>query len=92
MRDKAVRLDVLVRTNTDEWIDVEVQVASQKILLQRSLLYWARAYDGQTERGKDYSILRPTLVIQILDFVFVHSTERFHTSYHGALCSHTESR
>ncbi|MHB1683957.1 MAG: Rpn family recombination-promoting nuclease/putative transposase [Bacilli bacterium] len=81
-QDKTVRLDVLARTNTDEWIDVEVQVAPQKSLVKRSLLYWARVYDGQTERGKDYGILRPTIVIQILDFVFVHSTERFHTSYH----------
>ncbi|MHB1681655.1 MAG: Rpn family recombination-promoting nuclease/putative transposase [Bacilli bacterium] len=82
VQDKTVRLDILVRTNTDEWIDVEVQVAPQKSLVKRSLLYWARVYDGQTERGVDYGVLRPTIVIQILDFVFVHSTERFHTSYH----------
>ncbi len=80
--DKSIRLDVLVRTDQNEWVDVEVQVAPQKAIVKRTLLYWARMYDEQVQRGQDYAILKPAIVIQILDFVHITSTERFHTSYH----------
>ena len=50
--------------------------------IAKGSLYWARMYEEQIERGKDYAILQPAIVIQILDFVHITSTERFHTSYH----------
>jgi predicted transposase/invertase (TIGR01784 family) len=80
--DKTIRLDVLVRTNRGDWIDVEVQVAAQNTIVKRSLLYWSRLYDEQIQRGQDYGVLKPAIVIQIADFVLITSTERFHTSYH----------
>ena len=80
--DKAIRLDVLVRTNRGDWIDIEVQVAAQNTIVKRSLLYWSRLYDEQIQRGQDYGVLKPAIVIQIVDFALITSTERFHTSYH----------
>ena len=79
--DKESRLDVLVRTNRDEWVNIEIQVASQKEIVKRGLFYWATVYQGQAERGRSYERLHPTIGVFVLDFKHF-STERFHTSYH----------
>ncbi len=79
--DKESRLDVLVRTNRDEWVNIEIQVASQKEIAKRGLFYWATVYQGQAERGRSYGRLHPTIGVFVLDFNHF-STERFHTSYH----------
>ncbi|WP_027410034.1 Rpn family recombination-promoting nuclease/putative transposase [Anoxybacteroides tepidamans] len=80
---KAGRLDVLVRTNRGERINVEIQVVNQYDMPERLLYYWARLFSSSLSKGEKYSALPPTIMIAILHYpLFPHETDRFHTVFH----------
>ncbi|GAA0598293.1 Rpn family recombination-promoting nuclease/putative transposase [Virgibacillus siamensis] len=80
--DKASRLDLLVVTDADEWIDVEIQFANKYDMVERSLFYWSRMYQQPLEKSMPYSQLRPVIAINILNYDLFSETENFHTSFH----------
>ncbi len=80
--DKQSRLDLLVVTEADEWINVEIQFTNKYDMVKRSLYYWSKTYARPLEKGMAYSELRPVIAINILNFNLFDETERFHTSYH----------
>ncbi|WP_010531826.1 Rpn family recombination-promoting nuclease/putative transposase [Lentibacillus jeotgali] len=82
MDDKRSRLDLLVVTDSDEWINIEIQFTNKYDMVKRSLYYWSKAYSRPLERGRAYSELRTVIAINILNFNLFNETERFHTSYH----------
>ena len=49
--DKMGTLDILATTNKGELINVEVQVADEKNMIERSLFYWSRVFCGQIKSG-----------------------------------------
>ncbi|MCZ0756970.1 Rpn family recombination-promoting nuclease/putative transposase [Anoxybacillus sp. J5B_2022] len=80
---KAGRLDVLVRTNRGERINVEIQVVNQYDMPERLLYYWARLFSASLSKGEKYSSLPSTIMIAILNYpLFPHETDRFHTVFH----------
>ncbi|MEK5037723.1 Rpn family recombination-promoting nuclease/putative transposase [Sporosarcina sp. FSL K6-3457] len=86
--DKQSRLDILVRTQEDELINIEVQLANQYDMVKRTLYYWARVYNLQLEKGKGYHTLLPTITINICNFGLFNQTEKFHNIFH--LCEREE--
>ena len=80
--DKQSRLDLLVVTNADEWINVEIQFANQYDMVNRSIYYWAGVYRSPMKSKMGYKELNPVIAINILNFDLFHQTERFHTTYH----------
>ncbi|WP_245183472.1 Rpn family recombination-promoting nuclease/putative transposase [Lentibacillus salicampi] len=80
--DKESRLDLLVRTEDDEWINVEIQFTNKYDMVKRSLYYWSKIYTERHEKGMSYHLLRPVIAINIMNFDLFSETERFHTSYH----------
>ncbi|TFJ94123.1 Rpn family recombination-promoting nuclease/putative transposase [Lentibacillus salicampi] len=80
--DKQSRLDLLVVTEADEWINVEIQFTNQYDMIKRSIYYWSKAYTNPLGKGMAYKELRPVIAINILNFDLLEQTERFHTSYH----------
>nr|WP_231514962.1 Rpn family recombination-promoting nuclease/putative transposase [Oceanobacillus salinisoli] len=80
--DKQSRLDLLVVTIDDEWINVEIQFTNQYDMIKRSLYYWSGAYRGPFKRSMAYKQLRPVIAVNILNFNLFQQTERFHTTYH----------
>ena len=57
-------LDVKLTLNNAKIINIELQVYKQTYWVERSLLYWARAFDS-LKSGQDYSMLLPTYHIGI---------------------------
>ena len=53
-------LDVKIKLNDARIINIELQVYKQTYWTNRSLLYWARAFDI-LKSGQDYSMLLPLL-------------------------------
>lgn len=80
--DKQSRLDLLVVTNSDEWINVEIQFTDKYDMVKRSMYYWAGVYRSQMQRKMGYRELRPVIAINLLNFSMFKQTERFHTTYH----------
>ncbi|WP_156290572.1 Rpn family recombination-promoting nuclease/putative transposase [Oceanobacillus salinisoli] len=80
--DKQSRLDLLVLTNADEWINVEIQFTNKFEMIKRSIYYWSGAYRRPFKKKMAYQELRPVIAINILNFNLFRQTNRFHTTYH----------
>ena len=66
--DKIPRFDMLARSLDGRHFHVEVQNASEKSFVKRSLYYAAYDYTMQARKGADYSELRPVIFIGIMNF------------------------
>ena len=67
-RDKQVVLDLNVRLNTGEKIDVEMQASNQEAFIERTIFYWARLFTKGLEKADDYKKLSPTYSIIFTKF------------------------
>ncbi|MGY0692687.1 PD-(D/E)XK nuclease family transposase [Virgibacillus sp. FSP13] len=64
--DKLSRLDLLVITDADERVNVEIQFTDKYDMVKRSIYYWSRIYDNTLKKNMDYKELRPVISINIL--------------------------
>ncbi|KOS61396.1 PD-(D/E)XK nuclease family transposase [Lysinibacillus agricola] len=80
--DKQSRLDILVKTQNDDFINVEIQLSNQHDMTKRTLYYWAKMYESQLARGMGYSELRPTITINICNFTMFKDNKSYHSTYH----------
>ncbi|WP_194841183.1 Rpn family recombination-promoting nuclease/putative transposase [Sporosarcina cascadiensis] len=80
--DKQSRLDILVTTQDQHQVNIEIQFTNQYDMINRSLYYWARLYSNQNQKGMAYTKLKPAIVVSILNFNLVEETKSYHTAYH----------
>ena len=78
--DKTCILDLHLRLNNDEIINIEMQVEDLGNWPERSITYLGRSFD-QTKSGGDYSNIRTTIHIGILDFNLPHLTPEFYSEF-----------
>ena len=65
--DKIGVLDVRARVNNEIEIDLEMQMLNKDMLIERVLWYWAKLYSSQLKSGDEYSVLKKTLEILIVN-------------------------
>ena len=65
---KQITLDLRLKLNTGENINVEMQSLSQKAFLERILFYWAKLYTEDLKRGQGYEKLYPAYSLVFTDF------------------------
>lgn len=80
--DKLSKLDLLVTTDANERINVEIQFTNKYNMIKRSLFYWAGVYRSPLGKRMSYTELRPVISINILNFNTIKASDRFHTTYH----------
>ena len=80
IEDKFSRLDVKATTSNNEVINIEIQLKNEYNMIKRSLYYWSKLYSEQLNEGEDYSILKRTICINILNFKYL-KTRKFHSGY-----------
>ena len=80
IEDKFSRLDVKATTSNEEIINIEIQLKNEYNMIKRSLYYWSKLYSEQLNEGEDYSILKRTICINILNFKYL-KTRKFHSGY-----------
>ena len=80
IEDKFSRLDVKATTNNNEVINIEIQLKNEYNMIKRSLYYWSKLYSEQLNEGEDYSLLKRTICINILNFKYL-KTRKFHSGY-----------
>lgn len=81
LEDKESRLDIIVRTQDGELINIEMQLSNENDMMKRTLYYWSRLFVDQLSRGKSYHTLLPTITINICNFTFF-KTIHYHSTYH----------
>lgn len=79
--DKQSRLDIVVKIQSGDLINVEMQLSNDNDMMRRTMFYWSRLYSFQLQRGKGYHTLLPTITINICDFT-LFETPHYHSTYH----------
>jgi len=74
-------LDVLAKLDDGTLVNVEMQMSVPRELQKRALDYWADLYTNQLESGKDYSNLKQTIAIWILDEDFFDELPEYHNKF-----------
>ncbi len=77
---KTTIMDLLVTLNTNEIINIELQMYDDSFWLKRSLLYLSRAYDSIGE-GDNYKLLKKTTFICITDQDMFKEYPEFYSHY-----------
>ncbi len=77
---KTTIMDLLVTLNTNEIINIELQMYNDSFWLKRSLLYLSRAYDSIGE-GDNYKLLKKTTFICITDQDLFKEYPEFYSHY-----------
>ena len=72
IEDKFSRLDVKAMTSNNEIINIEIQLKNEYNMIKRSLYYWSKLYSEQLNEGEDYSVLKRTICINILNFKYLY--------------------
>ena len=80
IKGKECILDAKIILNDTRIINIELQVYKQTYWVNRSLLYWSRAYD-RIKSGQEYDRLLPTYHIGILDFTLFNEHPKFMAQY-----------
>lgn len=78
--EKAPELDIVARMDDGTCVDIEVQIARQDFIRQRSAYYLSGMYYHQIGRGDYYDELKKSIVIDLLKFNFL-PYEEYHSSY-----------
>lgn len=76
--DKLSILDLRATLNNGIKLNIEIQVRDKKDMIERSLFYWAGMYYSQMTQGMKYTELRPTICINIVDFILFPEEQEFH--------------
>lgn len=74
---KFSRLDLSLKVD-DKLVNVEIQVKNDADYRDRTLFYWAKLYSSELKSGEDYSELKQTITINIINFN-MFSTDDYHT-------------
>ncbi|HPR97350.1 MAG TPA: Rpn family recombination-promoting nuclease/putative transposase, partial [Thermotogota bacterium] len=82
INDKLSILDIKAQLENGTYVNVEVQLVNQKDMKNRTLYYWSRMYSGQLNESEAYYNLKKTITINIMDFVLLEETKKYHTIYH----------
>ncbi len=77
--DKLSILDLRATLNSGIKINIEIQVRDKKDMIERSLFYWSGMYYSQMTQGMKYTELRPTICINIVDFILFPEEQEFHS-------------
>ncbi|MGI9860815.1 Rpn family recombination-promoting nuclease/putative transposase [Moorella naiadis] len=81
-KDKEAIMDILARANDGTLMTIEIQVADEHDMQKRAIYYWSVVFASQMLIGMQYSELQKTISINILDYVFLKQTQKYHTVFH----------
>ena len=79
--DKQSIMDIKVKTEKDELIDIEVQINDVDNYRKRSLYYWSKLYGETIKKGQNYFELKKSIVINIMDFNVIEENDKYHNIF-----------
>lgn len=81
IRHKKSVLDLKVKTNTNEIINIEIQLNKHDYYVERFVYYWAKIYSQQLDKRKEYDKLVKTISIILVDFKMDLNNDNFHSCF-----------
>ena len=77
VESKFSRLDLSLNVD-DKLVNVEIQVKTDATYRDRTLFYWAKLYTSELKSGAEYSTLKQTITINIINFNMFEGND-YHT-------------
>lgn len=77
--DKFCRVDLKMQVD-ERLINIELQINNEEHFRERTLYYWSRIYGSELKSGDDYSKLKETICINIVNFN-LFDCEEFHSHF-----------
>lgn len=77
--DKFCRVDLKMQVD-ERLINIELQINNEEHFRERTLYYWSRIYGSELKSGEDYSKLKETICINIVNFNLFGCNE-FHSHF-----------
>lgn len=74
---KFSRLDLNLNVD-DKLVNVEIQVNNDPNYRDRAMFYWSKLFSSELEKGENYSELKQTITINILDFILFPERKDYH--------------
>jgi predicted transposase/invertase (TIGR01784 family) len=81
INEKAGILDIKAITNSKQYIDIEMQIVSEKDFIKRFIYYNSKMLVEQVKKGDEYERINKTISIIITDFTLLGEEEYFHNKY-----------
>ena len=78
IKDKLGVLDIKAIINENTTVDIEMQIADEKNMIERTLFYWSGLYYTGLKRGQDYKLNNKVITINILMYN-IFKEEKYHT-------------
>jgi len=78
IKDKLGVLDIKAIINESTTVDIEMQIADEKNMIERTLFYWSGLYYTGLKRGQDYKLNNKVITINILMYN-IFKEEKYHT-------------
>ena len=76
---KFSRMDIKILVD-DQIVNIEMQVKNEGDFRDRSLYYWSKLYSGELKSGEEYSQLKKSIAINIVNFR-MFDCEEFHSEF-----------
>ena len=80
--DKQGILDVRLLLNSDQEVDIEIQLSELRVWADRSLFYLSKMFTEQIRPGESYHVLKKCVNISILDFILFKDETEFYSCFH----------
>jgi predicted transposase/invertase (TIGR01784 family) len=87
--EKMVIVDLEVKDESGRVFNIEVQSTGDEDYKHRALYYWARLYSQQISEGDNYSILKPAITINLLNFDLIKEISDYHSWF---ILTHNEDK
>ena len=81
IEEKSITMDIKVKTENGEKIDIEMQMQVTIVYKNRAVYYCAKMASEGLEKGKEYDKLSKTIVINILNEELFPETKRYHNVF-----------
>ena len=81
IKDKQSIMDIKIKTEKDEYIDIEVQINDVDNYKKRSLYYWSKLYGESLGKGDSYYELKKSIVINIVNFNIIEENDKYHNVF-----------
>ena len=75
-KGKVSIMDIKVKLNTEELVNIELQAFNQERFKNRALYYWAKLYSGQLKEKDSYLKLKRTISLIFADFLLLNRGNR----------------
>ena len=79
--DKLSIVDVKVKTERQERINIEIQVSNRDNFIKRTLYYWSKLYGETISESKRYDTLKKCVIINILEYNLIKETNKCHSIF-----------